>query len=438
MTMVEAVLEAPIDAAGGRRAIDDMTRHSVDFVWVATSGETREHRQLIADLATSAKLPSLFGWRENVEAGGLLSYGNDAADMYRHAAGYVDRILRGARPGEMPIQQPTRFELVVNLGPRERLVSRCRPRSRPRRRGDRMRRRQIMATIAGAAFAHPAVTRAQPASRSRAPARVGVLWSGSADANKELSARFRARLRDLGYLEGRTLELHERFADGRLEHLPALARELVDLKADVIVAFPLAAAVAARQATSTIPIVMVYAGNPVGAGLIQNLARPGGNVTGTTSMLPDLGGKQLELISEVLPLASRVAVLFNPTNAGLQATLHEAKAAADAMRLALTPVEVSRVEDIAAAFDAIVQAKADALLVLAEPVIGANRARTIEFAARARLPALYSVADYVRAGGLMAYGNNIGTHIDGAAVYVDKILQGRQTGGTAGPATDAV
>jgi len=285
-----------------------------------------------------------------------------------------------------------------------------------------MNRRQLVTSIVGAMLVHPVVTSAQ--SPSRAPAQVGVLWAGSADSTEVSRAQFRARLRGLGYIEDKTLQIHERFADGQLELLPVLAQQLVDLKADVIVAFPLAAAVAARQATGTIPIVMVYAGDPIGAGLIQSLARPGGNVTGTTSMLPDLGGKQLGLVSEILPQASRVAVLFNPTNAGSRATLHEVKAAAAALRLTLILIEVSRASDFAAASEAILQAKADALLVLVEPVIGANRARTIEFAARARLPAVFSSADFVREGGLLAYSNSIGTHINAAAIYTDKILKG--------------
>lgn len=285
-----------------------------------------------------------------------------------------------------------------------------------------MNRRELVASIVGAILVHPVVTSAQ--SPSRASAQVGMLWAGSADSTAGSRAQFRARLRGLGYVEDKTLQVHERFADGRLELLPALARQLVDLKADVIVAIPLAATVAARQATGTIPIVMVYAGDPIGAGLIHSLARPGGNVTGTTSMLPDLGRKQLGLVSEILPQASRVAVLFNPTNAGSRATLHEARAVAAALNLTLISIEVSRAEDFSAASESILEAKADALLVLVEPVIGANRARTIEFADRARLPAVYSSADFVRQGGLLAYSNSIDNHINVAAIYTDKILKG--------------
>ena len=285
-----------------------------------------------------------------------------------------------------------------------------------------MRRRELGVSILCAMIAHAPGTIAQPSSRSRARAQIGILWPNSADARPR--APFHARLRELGYIEGSSLEIHERFADGQLERLPDLARGLVELKVNVIVAFALAATVAARNATSTIPIVMVYAGDPVETGLIQSLARPGGNVTGTTSMLTDLVGKQLQLVSEILPRSSRVAILHNPTNVGAQEGLREAKTAAAALRLALFPIEVSRAGDLAAAFEAILQAKVDALLVLVEPFIQANRARIIEFAGRARLPAVYSVAEVVRDGGLLAYGNSIAAHINGAASYVDKILKG--------------
>jgi len=233
------------------------------------------------------------------------------------------------------------------------------------------------------------------------------------------------RLRELGYIDGKTIQIHARYAGGVLDRLPRLARELVALKVDVIVAVAVAASVAAREATAGIPIVMVNAGNPVGAGLIESLVRPGGNVTGTSSMLPDLGGKQIELLHQVLPSARRIAFLSNPTNAGTPPTLQSAADAAQRLGLELVVVDVVAPQDLEPAFARIEQSQAEALLVMFEPLlIGHNREAVIAFAARRRLPALYTIGDLVRDGGLMSYSTNINVHLPRAADYVDKILKG--------------
>ncbi len=284
-----------------------------------------------------------------------------------------------------------------------------------------MRRMKCAIGIAVVILSVPCLATAQqPVSAPK----VGVLYSESPQANPTRSAAFHSRLRDLGYVEGKTITVHDRSAEGRLERLPDLARELVALKVDVIVATAVAASVAARQATSSIPIVMVNAGNPIGAGLIKSLARPGGNVTGTTSMLEELGSKQLELLRQVVPRASRVAILLNPTNAGARPTLQDATAAAVGLGFELISIEVSRSEDFEPAFAGILQAKADALFIVVEPLILMNRKRIIDFAAQARLPAVYSLSWPVRDGGLLSYGINLDVNFGSAAVYVDKILKG--------------
>ena len=210
-----------------------------------------------------------------------------------------------------------------------------------------------------------------------------------------------------------------------LDRLPTLARELVALKVDVIVAFAVAASTAARGATVRIPIVMVHAGNPVGAGLVESLARPGGNVTGTTSMLPDLGGKQLEMLHQVVPSARRIAFLSNPTNAGTSPTLQSATDAAQLLGVELVVVDVVARQDFDPAFVRIEQSQAEALLVIVEPLITTNREAVIAFAARRRLPALYTIGDdMVRDGGLMSYSTDFNLHYPRAADYVDKILKG--------------
>lgn len=253
-----------------------------------------------------------------------------------------------------------------------------------------------------------------------------MLWPGlEQDArNTKMRTSFLDRLRELGYIDGKTIQIYARYAAGILDRLPELARELVALKVDVIVAVTVAASVAAREATARIPIVMIHAGDPVGAGLIVSLARPGGNVTGTTSMLPDLGGKQIELLHQVLPSAHRIAFLSNPTNAGTPPLLQSAADSARLLGLELVAVDVAARQDFGPAFARIDQLQAEALLVAVEGLIYTNRQAVIASAARRRLPAIYNLADLVRDGGLMSYGTNINVHYSRAADYVDKILKG--------------
>jgi putative tryptophan/tyrosine transport system substrate-binding protein len=286
-----------------------------------------------------------------------------------------------------------------------------------------MHRREFITLLGSSATAlsWPLAVRAQGQMR-----RVGMLWIADEQDPRivKLRVAFQDRLRALGYVEGKTIQIQARYAGGVLDRLAGFARELVALKVDVIVAVAVAASVAAREATAEIPIVMVSAGNPVGAGLIKSLARPGGNVTGTTSMLPDLGGKQIEMLLQVLPSARRIAFLSNPTNAGAAPTLQSAANAAQRLGLELVAVDVIAPQDFETAFARIEQSQAEALLVMGEPLISKNREAVIAFAARRRLPALYAIADLVRDGGLMSYGTNIDVHYPRAADYVDKILKG--------------
>ena len=253
-----------------------------------------------------------------------------------------------------------------------------------------MRRREFITLIGGAASL-PLAARAQ----KDGVRLVGMLWVGQEQdpRNMKNRAAFLDRLRELGYVDGKTIQMHARYAGGVLDRLPGLARELVALKVDVIVAVAVAASMAAREATAGIPIVMVSAGNPIGAGLIKSLARPGGNVTGTTSMLPDLGGKQIEMLHQVVPSARRIAFLSNPTNAGAAPTLRSATDAAQRLGLELVAVDVIAPQDFEPAFARIEQSQVEALLVMGEPLIINNREAVIAFAARRRLPALYAIAD---------------------------------------------
>ncbi len=265
-------------------------------------------------------------------------------------------------------------------------------------------------------------------SRGQAPSkvpRVGVLWFaslGDPALPQHFRSAFRQRLSALGYVEGKNILIDERSAEGNAERLIALAHELAASRVDVIVTPAVTASRAARQATSTIPIVMVHAGDPVGAGLIASLARPGGNVTGTTNL--SYGGKQVELMRELVPRAAKLAILLNPSNAGARRYVADATATSRSFNLTITVVEVVRVEDLPDAFAKIRSIQPDGLLVMGDPLIGEYRANVIAFAASTRLPASYDLPNWARDGGLIAYGPLLVEHYVMAAGYVDRILKG--------------
>ena len=270
-------------------------------------------------------------------------------------------------------------------------------------------------------FGPPRLSLAQP--KAKTP-RIGLLWffaMGDPSLQQYRSA-FLQRLSALGYVEGKNILLEERSADGHPERLNALARERAALKVDAIVAPAAAASRAARQATNSIPIVMVHAGDPVGAGLIASLARPGGNVTGTTNL--SYAGKQVELVHELAPRAVNLAILLNPTNAGARAYVVEAMDAGRRFNLRISVAEVTRMEDLQHAFALIRDMRADGLLVMGDPLIGDHRAEVFAFAASARLPAAYDPPNMARYGGLVAYGPLLVEHYVMAAGYIDRILKG--------------
>jgi len=252
-----------------------------------------------------------------------------------------------------------------------------------------------------------------------------LLTSSSPVAQRGIPV-FRQRLRELGYVEGQSVVIDERYAEGNAQRLTEHAREFAARKVDVIVAPAVAAATAARQATNTIPIVMVHAGNPVGAGLIATLARPGGNVTGTTNL--PLGGKQFDLLREMVPRVVKLAILFNPTNAGAASFAASMTDAAFRSNISVVVAEVTRIEDFPKAFATIRGAHPDGLLVAVEPLIGTHVAEVIEFAATTHLPAIYDVGEIARRGGLIAYAPAFIEHYALAADYVDKILKGAKPG----------
>jgi len=258
-------------------------------------------------------------------------------------------------------------------------------------------------------------------------ARVGFLspTSLSDPRTTRFLESFRQGLRELGWIEGQNVAIESRWAEGRFEQLPGLAVELVQLKPDVIVAVVTQASLAAKRATPTIPIIMVGVGDPLGSGLVASLARPGGNITGPSSMLADVSGKQLALLKETVPTASPVAVLWNPANAVWQAAaLRETDAAAHALGLRLQRVEARGPDDLEGAFAAMKRERANALFVPADIIFARHAQRIADLAARNRLPAMYGFREHAEAGGLMSYAADFAVMFRRAAVYVDKILKG--------------
>jgi putative ABC transport system substrate-binding protein len=253
--------------------------------------------------------------------------------------------------------------------------------------------------------------------------RIGVLLTLYAPAEDPPQA-FRQGLRALGYIEGQNIAIEWRSAEGKYDQLPALAAELVRLGVDVIVADVTRAAQAARQATATIPIVMMVVADPVGSGLVPSLAQPGGNITGLSSLLPDISAKRLQLLTEAVPTVSRVAVLWNPGTPYHTTLLHEVEAAAPSLRLHLLPIAVQEPGEFEGAFAAMARAQVDALFVADAAVFMTARTRLAELAAKSRLPTMFAHPDFVTAGGLMSYGPSYSERFRRAATYVDKILKG--------------
>jgi putative tryptophan/tyrosine transport system substrate-binding protein len=285
-----------------------------------------------------------------------------------------------------------------------------------------MKRRAFIAGL-GVAAVWPLAARGQP----RKLPTIGFLGQSTRSAGSEWVAAFVQRLRELSWIEGRTIAIEYRWAEQREERYNEIAAEFVRLKVNIILTSGTPQVVAAKQATSVIPIVFATAGDPVGNGLVASLARPGSNVTGLSTQSGDIAGKRLELLREVVPGLRRVAVIANISNPFTVLELAEVQAAASALGLEVDKLEIRRAQDITPAFEAL-KGRADALYVCIDPLVNTNRIRINTLALGARMPTMHGFRDYVEAGGLMSYGANYPDLFRRAADYVDRILRGANPG----------
>jgi putative ABC transport system substrate-binding protein len=282
------------------------------------------------------------------------------------------------------------------------------------------KRREFITLLCGAAVVWPVAARAQ----QRAMPLIGFLGATSPDASADFVRAFRQTLKEAGFVEGETVAIEFRWADGRTDRLPTLAADLVQRRVAVLATAGNAAALAAKSVTTMIPIVFQVGDDPVKAGIVASLARPGGNMTGINFLAAELAAKRLELLRELVPAAARVAVLINPANPNSEIVLGDVETAARAMGLQIQVQKASTIGEIDSAFATFVRERADMLFVGPEPVFRARRVQLALLAAHHRLAAAYSLRDYVEAGGLMSYGPSLTDSFRQVGVYVVRILKG--------------
>lgn len=284
-----------------------------------------------------------------------------------------------------------------------------------------MRRRDFIKAIAGSAVGWPLAARAQ---QSKKVPVIGVLWP-----NPPAQFEFiRQGLVDLGYVEGKNIRFEFRWAEGALDRLPELAQDLAHLPVDLIITLAPPATLAAKRATQTIPIVFVAMGDPLASGVVASLARPGGNLTGTTRMISEMSAKHVELLKEVYPALSNLVVLWNPNNSSHPPALRAAEAAAQSLSLQIRPLEVRAVADLDNVFTTVLQQRADGVLFIADPIFFIQLKRMAEFATTNRLPAITNFVEFPKFGGLMGYAPSLPDEYRHAAKHVDQILKGANPG----------
>ena len=286
-------------------------------------------------------------------------------------------------------------------------------------------RRWFVSSVPVALLGAPLVAAAQ--SPAKHP-RIGYVGAGSPATAGHHARAFVEGLRDHGYVDGQNIAIEYRWAEGKLERLPGLVTDLIRVRVDVLVSSAAPAIRAAKERTSTMPIVMAGVTDPVGLGFVASLGRPGGNITGLAHLSQDLAGKKLELLKEVVPGLLRVAILWNPNHPGQPRAFKDTQVAAQALQVKLVSVEARNREELEASLSALGKERPQALLEVTDPLTFANRALITEVAARHRLPAMYGFKEFIEAGGLMSYGANFADLFRRAATYVDKILKGAKPG----------
>ena len=285
-----------------------------------------------------------------------------------------------------------------------------------------MNRRTFLCGLTLGTLAAPLAARGQQVGRIP---RIGLVFGNDPAVSAALNEAFEQGLREHGYLDGQSVVLERRYGEGRAERLAEVIADLVRMKVDVIVTGTDQAIAVLKRQTRTIPIVMVVSTDPVGTGFVASLSRPGGNITGLTTMSPEIGGKRLELLKETVPQLSRVAVIWNPDVRGALLDYKQLEEPARALRLQLQSLEVSHAADLAPAFSTLAAARSQAvILITPNPVARANQVQLVNLAQKNRLPTMYGLRDYVDTGGLMAYGVSSTSLFRRAAIYVDKILKG--------------
>jgi putative ABC transport system substrate-binding protein len=287
-----------------------------------------------------------------------------------------------------------------------------------------VKRRKFITLLGGATVVWPVAARGQQLAKLPT---IGFLGASTPSAMNQWVAAFMQRLRELGWIEGRTVAIEYRWAEGRSSRAAEIAAEFVRLKVDVIVTYSTSSVLAAKQATSVIPIIFAAANDPVGAGLVASLAQPDGNVTGLSVQQTDVAGKRIELLREVIPGLRRLGIMANINNPGAVLEMSEAQVAARTLGLEAITVEIKQAEDIAPSVDAL-KGQAQALYVCTDPLVLTNRARIHTLAIGARLPTIYNSREYIETGGLMSYGPNFPNQWRRTAEIVDKILRGTKPG----------
>ncbi len=416
--------------AGTSREIDaafaGLSQTRADAILVSPDTLFLTRRVQLATLTVRHAVPAIFSFREHPEAGALMSYGSSLAERDRLTGVYTGRVLKGEKPRDLPIMQAVKFELVVNLhsseDPRHRNPDQP---ARPRRRGDRMiARREVITLLGGATAAWPLQARAQQAGKVH---RIGLLANDPSIPTTAPGKAFVDGLAEHGFVEGRNLIIERRFAMADAGRHDALAAELVRLDVEVLVTSGSSSTSAASRATKFGPIVMLNVLDPVSAGFVAGLARPGGNITGLSSHVSaDMAGKRLALLKEAVPAISRMAVLMDrdPPSSEDQAQWAELERVAPSMGVTLYAATAQQGPGFEGALARIAGARIDALFASYNGVNLTNRKTVIAFAAAHRLPAMYPSTEMALDGGLMSYGASRADLFRRSAAYVAKILKG--------------